>query len=80
LTSNGESLLRNLYVYVPEGHEDDKNQVQVLHDNEQIEIAMISNPDTVVDPLAVMIVALHTFVASIAMARVSCADDLTVWT
>ena len=37
---------------------------------------MISSADAIVNPLAVMVVPLHTLVADVAVARVSSADDL----
>ena len=45
--------------------------------NVEIEVGMIADSDTVIDPLTMMIKSLDACIADVAMARVCCADNLT---
>ena len=60
------------------GHNDDKDEVDILEQNEQVEVRVVLNAHTIVHPLTMMVETLDTHVADVAVARVSCAEDFTV--
>ena len=62
------------------GHNDGKEEVDVLKEDEEVEVWMVLDSNAVVDPLAMMIESLNTLIADVAVAWVSRAYDFTVRT
>lgn len=63
-----QGVLGDFHIDIAERHNDDKDQVEVLQDNEDVEVRVVLQADAIVDPLAVMVESLHTLVANVAMA------------
>ena len=55
---------------IEDGHDHHQDQIQILQNDEQVEIAVVSDTDTIVDPLTMMVIAFHTLIACVAVTRV----------
>ena len=61
-----------------DGHYDNEGKIDVLEQDEEIEVGMVLDTNTVVDPLAMMIETFDALVADVAMSGVGCAEYFTV--